>query len=603
MSELRAPWQKEENRIYLRDILFMFITIAISVAIPEIFLLSKDSTLVDRIFSYLLLFIPLGTVNLIAHYYYRNRRIRVTGNLRSSLRYRLSLAFMLVAVIPSIPIFLISSDMMQHVVEGFFRIDAAGALESAETMLDYHKVQENKQFLERLKAYRPDYFRSATSGVDLIMKLYSDRILFPGLDYAAYISTGRMVYQTNPVIKENVLPEFESIDPSGLKKVELVMKDKDLILFQFPMAYEGDYLIIGRRLLPGLEKERQKFDIISSRFRNETEWRKKIPTTLRLALGLIYVFMICLALVISLIIARQISLPIVSLAAATREVTDGKLDTRIDIQSTGELGILIDSFNQMTTELQSLRARLLHSQRVAAWQEVAKRLAHEIKNPLTPIQLSADRMLRRLDHPEKGDLRKIVQSGAVTIVEQVKVLKEMVEEFANFARMPEARPVANLLDTIVSEAVNLFRGLPGFSVEMRLAGNLPLIDIDKNIIIGLINNLIKNAVEAIESVPEELRRKPEKIIISTAQHRIGGRKYVMLKVEDSGPGIDEELADKIFEPYFSTKGEHGSGLGLSLVERAVLEHNARIYVGRSFLGGAEFRILFPMKENENIHSR
>ena len=370
----------------------------------------------------------------------------------------------------------------------------------------------------------------------------------------------------------------------------------DLVLFRFPLANPGESLVLGRRLHPGMENDYRQFELIYSRFQNESEWRRKVPATLRLGLALIYVFMICLSLFISLWISRQISDPIVSIAAATRDITDGKLDTTLDIQATGELGILIESFNQMTTELQSLRARLLHSQRVAAWQEVAKRLAHEIKNPLTPIQLSADRMLRRLDHPEKGDLKRIVQSGAVTIVEQVKVLKQMVEEFANFARMPEARLIPHSLDTIVSEAVNLFRGISGISIELRLAGNLPPINIDKNIIIGMINNLVKNAVEAIDSVAPEVRRRPEKIIISTSPYRFGGRRYVMLKVEDTGPGIDDALEDKIFEPYFSTKGEHGSGLGLALVERAVLEHNARIYLARSSLGGAEFRILFPMTD-------
>ena len=106
----------------------------------------------------------------------------------------------------------------------------------------------------------------------------------------------------------------------------------------------------------------------------------------------------------------------------------------------------------------------------------------------------------------------------------------------------------------------------------------------------MINNLLKNAVEAVLSVPEG--RSPE-VLVSTMLQRTGGRRYVVLKVEDSGPGVEEDLLDRIFEPYYTTKGEHGNGLGLALVERGVLEHGARIYVGRSsVLGGAEFQIRF-----------
>ncbi|MCB1320852.1 MAG: HAMP domain-containing protein, partial [Leptospiraceae bacterium] len=320
-----------------------------------------------------------------------------------------------------------------------------------------------------------------------------------------------------------------------------------------------------------------------------------IPATLRLGLAVIYLFMVFAALLLSLMLARQISLPIVSLAAATRAVTDGDLDSRLNLKTTGELGILIDSFNQMTNELRNLRNRLLHSQRLAAWREVARRLAHEIRNPLTPIQLSADRMLRRLDHPEKGDLQRVVRRGCTTIIEQVKVLQTHVDEFANFARLPRARPSVQQLDSVIPEAVNLFQGLEGVRIEMRLAGNLPGIPLDKTIIIGMINNLIKNAVESILGTP----MKGEGLVrISTAMQIQGIRRFVLLRVEDNGPGIDELLRDRIFEPYFTTKtqGGQGRGLGLAMVERAALEHDARLHVGRSVdLGGAEFLILFRVQ--------
>lgn len=480
-----TPWQTEERRIYLRDIYFLIFIVILSVGLAELFLVGEDAEPVDRILSYLMVFVPLGAINLLAHYYYRNRRIRATGTLRTSLRYRLSLAFMVVAIIPSIPIFLISSNVAEHLVGAFFEVDVRDAIDRSQKIIRETHIAESH-------------------------------------------------------------PEYRD----SIKKIDRVGVSLD----------------------------------------NREQWKERIPARIRMGLGLIFLFMICASLVGAVWLASSISTPIVTIAAATREVTDGRLDTRIEMEAEGELGILIDSFNQMTVELQSLRTRLLHSQRVAAWQEVAKRLAHEIKNPLTPIQLSADRMVRRLERPEKGDLQQIVSSGARTIREQVQILKTMVEEFADFARMPEPRPVLQSLDTIAGEIGALYQSVPGVKMEIRLAGNLPDIELDKNMVVGMINNLVKNAIEAIAAKSDE----PGRIVLSTALHTQAGRKFVMLRVEDSGPGIDEGMRDRVFEPYYSTKGEHGSGLGLALVERTVLDHNARITVSRSALGGAEFRILFPI---------
>lgn len=598
----QAPWQREESRIYLRDIFFLGLIVLFSVFIAEGFLLQPDATIVDRIFGYLLIFIPLGTVNLIAHLYYRNRRIRLTGSLRSSLRYRLSLAFMIVSVIPSIPIFFISSNMVERLVDIFFGLDVAAAFVSADKAIDYYRGREQDQFAADAKRIRPDLWEKPTASDDFRRSLFASGILGEREGLFAIIKDGKVMITSRPVFPGREPPVFRRVEQGVEERGEIRSDAGDYALLRFPTAVPGEMLVIGRRFSDALDRDLREFDSVRQKLSHESGWRHTVPATLRLGLGLIYVGMICMALLIAIVIARQISGPIVSLAAAVREVADGHLDTRLEVKASGELGILIDSFNQMTQELQSLRGNLLHSQRVAAWQEVARRLAHEIKNPLTPIQLSADRMLRRLEHPEKGRLLEIVKSSATTISQQVSVLKHMVEEFADFARMPSARPVAESLDTIVSEAVNLFHGIPGISIEMHLAGNLPQLLLDKNIIIGLINNLVKNAVEAIESQTKDAEKKTPKIIVSTSLQKAGPRRYVILKVEDSGPGIDDGMKDRIFEPYFSTKGDHGSGLGLALVERAVLEHDARIFTGRSpILGGAEFRIMFRVRENEDLY--
>lgn len=589
-------WRKEESRIYIRDAVFLILTILFSVILAELLIVKENATAVDRVFTYLLVFIPLGIFNYIAHYYYRNRRIKMTGNLRSSFRYQLSVAFLLVSVIPSIPIFLMSSSMIQRLVEGVFRVDVAGAMTSADEVIAYYKSEEEKRFLNQFKNNPDRLFSNIHPNPDLIKKLHSENLQEKEVDYVALMKEGRLVFETKPIFKNKPVPGFTLMEDGEIGRFPLQLRKMEMILFSFPLRGKDNFLILGHRMHPPVEADAHQFESVYSRLENESIWQVEIPTNLRLGLGFIFVTMIAVALIVSLVIARQISLPIVAIAQATRDIADGKLDTTIDIQARGEIGVLIDSFNQMTSELQSLRSRLLHTQRVAAWQEVAKRLAHEIKNPLTPIQLSAERILRRLEKPNRGDLTRVLRTGAHTIIDQVSTLKSMVEEFADFARLPSARPISGSLEEVVSEAVHLYRGTPGISVEVMLSGKLPKIEFDKNLIIGMINNLIKNAVEAIQLNPDENQRTG-KVRISTGLHREGNRNYIMLRVEDSGPGISSDVSERIFEPYFSTKGDQGSGLGLAVVERAVTEHDARIHVETSELGGARFTVLFRVRES------
>jgi nitrogen fixation/metabolism regulation signal transduction histidine kinase len=591
-------WEKEESRILLRDILYVILVLWISVFVAESFFLNEQSTPFDRIFGYIIVFIPLGTLNFLLHYLYRNRRIRRTGKLRSSLRYRLILAFLIVSIIPSLPIFLLTSGRVESVIGVFFDLDFRGAMESAEHMMSDWESEAARDFYNAIQKRRSavvSIFLKDTGGkfgpelFDGLLRESYDAVYLverssPFLLYGPALKTGDMV----PMLVQRGAVD----DDYGVLTVDL----RRFAFVSLTIRPEMQ-LVILKRLYPGRSEDELKYRQVNRLLNvEEARWEKVIPYSLRLSLAILYLGMIIADIIVAIVIARQISHPIVSLAAATRAVTEGKLDTRIELRAEGEIGILIDSFNSMTEELQTLRSRLLHSLRVGAWQEVARRLAHEIKNPLTPIQLSSERMLRKLDRSSRDDLVKVVRTGANTIIEQVNVLKHLLEEFSNFARLPSPRLELMQIGPLIHESVELFRNIPGVHIEVRVMDNLPDVWIDKTLFIGMMNNLVKNGIEAIyEKFPDgqEPSEKNGRIVISAVLHRQANRRFVLLKVEDNGPGIPEELRDRIFEPYFSTKGEHGSGLGLALVERAVLEHNARIYVSRSSAGGAEFRILFP----------
>ena len=596
MTEYPENWRKQELRIYLRDVFFFAIIAFISVSIAEGFFISGEATAVDRIFTYLLVFIPLGTLNLVAHYYYRNHRIRITGKLRTSLRYRLSLAFMLVSVIPSIPIFFISSNIVQQIAEGMFHLNVTSALDSARTTLDHYRAREVHFLVLEVRHTYPDLFRHSPPEDGLIANLYRQKILERSRDFAAFYKKDGVESSAPAFFRESEHISFKPSPSSpGVSVGDSIFQGMHYVVLRFPTAVPDEDLLLAYQQHPEIIHPHGRFNAIYSELASPA-WRDTIPDTLRLGLGIIYVLMICAALVLSIFLGRQIATPIVSLAAATREVADGKLDTRIEMKSQGEIGILINSFNAMTGQLRTLRSRLLQSQRMAAWREVARRLAHEIMNPLTPIQLSAERMLRRFEQPERGDLKSVVQNGAATIIEQVQVLKQMVREFADFARLPSARPTPNALGTLVLEAGQSYQGIPGIDVLLEPGENLPDVLLDRSLVLGMINNLMKNAVEAIRSTGRTPEQSHGTIRVSAVAQTVDGRRYVILKIADDGPGMEANVQERIFEPYYTTRPDQGSGLGLALVEKTVLEHNARIIVRSTPGQGTEFSILFPVHD-------
>jgi nitrogen fixation/metabolism regulation signal transduction histidine kinase len=226
---------------------------------------------------------------------------------------------------------------------------------------------------------------------------------------------------------------------------------------------------------------------------------------------------------------------------------------------------------------------LIRAQKVAAWREVARRLAHEIKNPLTPIQLSAERLRRKLSdlEPVRSNL---VHECTTTIIGEVEALKSLVDEFSQFARMPAPRTVPADLQQLVSDALALYTGLfNGVTFERRLHPSLPEVRVDAEQMRRVLINLIDNAIEAMN--------RAGTITIETSHD--AANKFVRLIVADNGPGIPDSERDKLFLPYYSTKGR-GSGLGLAIVRRIVAEHGGSIEVSDNAPRGTRFTIELPV---------
>ena len=233
---------------------------------------------------------------------------------------------------------------------------------------------------------------------------------------------------------------------------------------------------------------------------------------------------------------------------------------------------------------------LLQAQRDAAWGEVARRLAHEIKNPLTPIQLSAERMRRKYLNTMDEEEAQVLDRATHTIVQQVEAMKEMVNAFSDYARAPDMDISRFDLDKLAHEIVDLYRAQES-DVEIILTSDptIPLVEGDVGRVRQILHNLIRNAVEALEGTPEG------RIDVQIGAAQIDAVEMVQIKVEDNGPGFETGSVSQIFDPYVTTKPK-GTGLGLAIVKKLVEEHVGTIRAKNRSDGGAMINIRLPIDE-------
>jgi len=233
---------------------------------------------------------------------------------------------------------------------------------------------------------------------------------------------------------------------------------------------------------------------------------------------------------------------------------------------------------------------LLQAQRDAAWGEVARRLAHEIKNPLTPIQLSAERMRRKLLPGLTGQDADMVERSTHTIVQQVESMKQMVNDFSEYARAPALQLAAFDFNLLVSEVTDLYRMQEaGIEIVTHLDPSLGTVEADRSRVRQVLNNLLTNAFEALEGL------RPARINLRTAACELDGQPCVELTVSDTGPGFQSELIGRIFDPYVTTK-PRGTGLGLAIVKKIVDDHGGRIEAANGREGGALVRVMLPLRD-------
>jgi nitrogen fixation/metabolism regulation signal transduction histidine kinase len=259
--------------------------------------------------------------------------------------------------------------------------------------------------------------------------------------------------------------------------------------------------------------------------------------------------------------AERIADPVNRLTRATLRIARGDLDARVAATSSDELRRLVEDFNRMAAQLKQQRAELERTQRLEAWADMARQVAHDIKNPLTPIQLSAEHA-RRVNLDRGRPLSPVLDDCVTAILTQVKLLRQISAEFSSFASSPTPRPETTDITALIDEVVAPYRTAltDRVAVDVRALEPLPSISIDRTLFSRALTNVIENALHAMPGGGT--------LTIVSRRESDGQNQAIVVSITDTGVGMDPEAIARVFEPYFSTKAT-GTGLGLTIAKRNI----------------------------------
>jgi signal transduction histidine kinase len=342
----------------------------------------------------------------------------------------------------------------------------------------------------------------------------------------------------------------------------------------------GQEEIVHAIPLPGYTDRVPAVLLVANSLEQELLLEKKIRD-ISLTIAGVGVF---IAVVVSGIVTARFSRPIRTLAQAATEIGQGNWDVRVETSGKDEIGKLAVAFNQMTEELMGQRERLVQSERVAAWRELARRLAHELKNPLFPLQITVENLLRaRQSSPQQFD--EVFRESTSTLLAEIANLKTIIGRFSDFSKMPAPQLQAVDLNELVRSVAQLFQGQLNreparIQPELRL-GDVPPVSADPVLLRRVVENLVLNAIDAMP-------KGGTLTFLTTTADR-----FAVLEISDTGAGLAPEECERLFTPYYTTK-QHGTGLGLAIVQSVVSDHQGKITVSSKKDQGTTFHVELPV---------
>jgi nitrogen fixation/metabolism regulation signal transduction histidine kinase len=341
----------------------------------------------------------------------------------------------------------------------------------------------------------------------------------------------------------------------------------------------AEVFVYSEKLPVAMDKLRQQ--IADSRTLVETAREHDFRRGFRLTYLLVATSFWVVSLALLIYMAHRISRPIHQLTGGLTELAAGDLNARVPAGGDDEVGSAIEAFNDMAGKLQESTERLVYLRQLASWQTLARKMAHEVKNSLTPIRLTVEEMLAR--HNDRD--RAFMEQATQIVVDEIETLERRIRAFSQFAAEPPVQPAPVDVNSLVEERVAFLKNAhPEVAYDCRLAPDAPRIQTDPDLLKGILTNLLENAAEAAGA--------GGRILGVTA--REDGR--VAIEVHDSGPGLNEQTRANLFQPTISFK-KRGMGLGLSIARKSAMLCGGDIVVVKGELGGAGFRVLLPISSN------
>ncbi|MCX8123752.1 MAG: ATP-binding protein [Spirochaetes bacterium] len=574
-----------KNSLIFIGAFFVFAIIIAFLLPPQ----SEDASVGEGFFVNLVMIVPLAAA---VFFILISFRLKVHPEViySSSIRAKIILALIVIATVPTIPIIVITSNILNSTINQFFTEKTVAALEKSVDLANEKILAMEDILVEQLNQLKYDLNNNFISPAYMMHPAFSKRYMNANISLlVAVIETKaelnnkvRVLYSINDnyAILSNIIIFL------GLTRITDATNCYRLSIMNnvYSVAYTqyGPYCIVLYRLIP-----KDMFITVDFINTSYSEYKKQeflkpyFQTGIGIALILLSLGIILLAIVLSIMISQSITRPVFELVTAAQKIAKGDFSINLTRKEQDEIAVLYESFNQMARQLEHGRKMMYQTQKLQAWSDIARKLIHEIKNPLTPIRLSAERLYRRYEenHPE---FPAIVKDATKTIVEEVNILMNMLSEFSKFARLPEINMVKENINSIIENCVAMYQGNEMISFIVDLDATVPPVMCDKALLRQAFLNIIQNSIEAKATV------------MTVTSKYDGENNFVYVQFKDNGVGISEENLNKVFEPTFSTK-ESGMGLGLAIVEKIIIDHKWNIACESQQGHGTQFIITIPLQ--------
>lgn len=572
-----------KNSLIFIGAFFIFATIIAFLLPPQ----SENTSVGEGFFVNLVMIVPLAAA---VFFILISFRLRVHPEViySSSIRTKIALALIVIATVPTIPIIVITSNILNSTINQFFTEKTISALEKSVDLANQMVLEAEENLVQQLNQLRYDLNNHYVSTEYLLHPSFSQRYRYANTSLIVTLVETKGVLQNNVTLLHagNNNPDIVSNIVTFLQLAHItnIAHCSRLSIFNniYSVAYTqyGPYCIVMYRLIPkDMFATADFLNTAYSEYKKQEFLKPYFQTGIGIALILLSLGIILLAIILSIMISQSITRPVLELVEASEKIAKGDFQINLSRKEQDEIAALYESFNQMAKQLDHGRKMMYQTQKLQAWSDIARKLIHEIKNPLTPIRLSAERLYRRYEenHPE---FPIIVKDATSTIIEEVNILMNMLSEFSKFARLPEINLAEENINTILENCIDIY-GNDAISFVTNLDTNLPPVMCDKALVRQAFLNIIQNSIEA----------KTTEITITSIYDKEKQVIYILFK--DNGVGIPEENLSKVFEPTFSTK-ESGMGLGLAIVEKIIIDHKWNITCD-SKGDGTQFTITIPLQ--------